>query len=145
VKATREAQPRVLVADDNDGVRNTTALILRAAGYHVDEAEDGEEALQRISAEGYDVAILDVRMPKRDGMWVVEHLDTHTAPKVLIDSAYDVGRTVRAHLGDRVFRYLRKPVPPAALLDAVRRAAAARRAQDGAAALASEGLFSDLV
>jgi two-component system, NtrC family, response regulator HydG len=119
-----EGPTAVLVADDNDGVRQTTALILRVAGYDVDEAGDGEEALRKIAANAYDVAILDVRMPKRDGIWVVEHLEATSAPKVVLDSAYDVGGADRARLGPRVFRYLRKPVPPAQLLEAVEAAAA---------------------
>ena len=140
MSGTRQAQTRVLVADDNDGVRQTTALILRSAGYQVDEAGDGEEALRMISGTAYDVAVLDVRMPKRDGMWVVEHLEVSTAPKVVVDSAYDVETAERERVGDRVFRYLRKPAPPDALLDAVRRAAAARRAQHGVVAIPAEGM-----
>lgn len=116
----------VLVADDNEGVRQTTAVILRAAGYVVDEAGDGEEALRKIAANAYDVAVLDVRMPKRDGIWVVEHLQACTAPEIVLDSAYDIDAAVRAQLGTRVFRYLRKPVPPSSLLDTVQAAVAGR-------------------
>ena len=128
MSALLEPRTAVLVADDNDGVRQTTALILRAAGYDVDEAGDGEEALRKIAANAYDVAVLDVRMPKRDGIWVVEHLEARTAPEVIVDSAYDVDASVRARLGSRVFRYLRKPVPPGSLLDTVGAAVVARRA-----------------
>lgn len=122
----------VLVADDNESVRQTTVLILRAAGYEVDEAGDGEEALRKIATKAYDVAVLDVRMPKRDGIWVVEHVEGRAAPKVVLDSAYDVEAAVRTRLGGRVFRYLRKPVPPAALLEAVGVAALAGRAERAA-------------
>jgi CheY-like chemotaxis protein len=128
MKPVPEAATAVLVADDNDGVRQTTAIILRAAGYDVDEAADGEEALRKIAASAYEVAVLDVRMPKRDGLWVVEHLVGRAAPKVIVDSAYDVEPAVRTRLGAGVFRYLRKPVPPAALLEAVRAAVTAGRA-----------------
>ena len=110
----------VLVADDNEGIRNTTAAILRDVGYTVTEAQDGEAALDALSQEPFDVALLDVRMPKLDGISVVTDLDPAPPPPVIVMvSAYDFGPDLRQHLGERVFKYLKKPVPPQELLEVV--------------------------
>jgi len=110
----------VLVADDNEGIRNTTAAILRDVGYTVTEAQDGEAALDALSQEDFDVALLDVRMPKLDGISVVQDLDPEPPPPAIVMvSAYDFGPDLRQHLGQRVFKYLKKPVPPKELIEVV--------------------------
>jgi CheY-like chemotaxis protein len=110
----------VLVADDNEGIRSTTAAILTAAGYTVTEAQDGEAALEELDQTAFDVALLDVRMPNLDGISVVTELDpAPPPPAVVMVSAYDFGTDLRQHLGQRVFKYLKKPVPPKALIETV--------------------------
>ena len=110
----------VLVADDNEGIRDTTAAILRAVGYTVTEAQDGEAALEELAQKPFDVVVLDVRMPKRDGTSVVETLRPEPPPPVIMMvSAYDFDLDLRQHLGQRVFKYLKKPVPPKELIETV--------------------------
>ena len=58
---------RVLVADDNADTRDALALILRAVGHEVVGAADGEEAVNLYRAAPFDVLVLDLLMPKRDG------------------------------------------------------------------------------
>jgi CheY-like chemotaxis protein len=114
----------VLVADDNDGIRDTTAAILRAVGYTVTEVQDGEAALEELAQKPFDVVVLDVRMPKRDGISVVETLSPEPPPPVIMmASAYDFDVDLRQQLGTRVFKYLKKPVPPKQLIEAVGEAA----------------------
>ena len=121
---TGDIKVLVLVADDNDGIRDTTAMILRSAGYDVLEASDGDAALEELSRNSFSVAVLDVRMPKRDGVAVVEGLDpAPPPPEIVMASAYDFDSELRARLGTKVFQYLRKPVPPRDLIEAVGRAA----------------------
>lgn len=113
----------VLVADDNEGIRNTTAAILRDVGCTVTEASDGAAALEALSNETFDVALLDVRMPKLDGISVVTDLSPEPPPPAIVMvSAYDFGPDLRQHLGKRVFKYLKKPVPPKELIDVVQTA-----------------------
>ncbi len=114
---------KVLVADDDEGVRSTACEILRGEGYDVSEAEDGQVALEILKDEGADVLVLDVRMPRRDGIAVLDALDD--PPVVVLVSAFSLDDDLRAHLGDKVFRYLRKPVAPQVLLDVVAQAAQA--------------------
>ena len=114
----------VLVADDNEGIRDTTAAILRAVGYTVTEAQDGEAALEELAQKPFDVVVLDVRMPRRDGISVVETLSPEPPPPVIMmASAYDFDVDLRRQLGTRVFKYLKKPVPPKQLIEAVGEAA----------------------
>ena len=114
----------VLVADDNEGIRDTTAAILRAVGYTVTEAQDGEVALEELAQKPFDVVVLDVRMPRRDGISVVETLSPEPPPPVIMmASAYDFDCDLREQLGARVFKYLKKPVPPKHLIEAVGEAA----------------------
>jgi CheY-like chemotaxis protein len=114
----------VLVADDNAGIRESVCEILRGAGYHVTEADDGDAALQRFGEHPAHVVVLDVRMPNRDGISVVESLVPEPPPPaILLVSAYELDSDARARLGTRVFRYLRKPVAPLDLLAAVSEAA----------------------
>jgi two-component system response regulator HydG len=58
----------VLVVDDQKNMRATTALLLRQAGHRVDEAEDGQAALEKLSRGSYDVVLTDLRMPNVDGL-----------------------------------------------------------------------------
>jgi len=119
----------VLVADDNEGLRATTSLILREAGYELVEAEDGDDALARLSTASFDVVLLDVRMPKADGTAVVENILPEPPPPVIvIVTAYDIESDVRAKLGNKVYRVLRKPVDPTQLIDVVGEAARLARA-----------------
>lgn len=114
----------MLVADDNDGVRETTVSILKAVGYDVTDAVDGQDAFEKLTAEDFDVAVIDVKMPKRDGFWVVENLaPTPPPPGFVMASAYNFDDEMRNRLGSKVLDYLRKPVPPRDLIEAVGRAA----------------------
>ena len=110
----------VLVADDNDGIRDTTAAILRSVGYTVTEAQDGEAALAELNQKPFDVCVLDVRMPKRDGISVVESIAPEPPPPIIVmASAYDFDSDLRRRLGTKVFKYLKKPVPPKVLIETV--------------------------
>lgn len=112
------------MADDNEGIRETTVSILRGAGYEVTEAVDGQDAMEKLAAGDFDVAVIDVKMPKRDGVWVVENVDPAPPPPgFVMASAYNFDDEMRSRLGSKVLDYLRKPVPPGDLIEAVRRAA----------------------
>lgn len=111
----------VLVADDDAAVRSTVSQILRREGYEVFEAEDGEVALEVLRVEHISVLVLDIRMPRRDGIGVLDALEA--PPKVLLVSAFSLDTDTRARLDAKVFRYLRKPVPPDRLVQAVAEAA----------------------
>lgn len=79
---------RVLVVDDEPSIRLLVARALEKRGFDVDSATDGVEALQKLSEGHYDLLVLDLMMPRLDGLGVIENLsDTGRAPKILIMTA----------------------------------------------------------
>ncbi len=122
---TRQASADVLVVDDDADVRWTAAEILRSAGFSVAEAEDGEIALDLLSSGTYRMILLDLRMPRRDGVSLIEELED--VPPVIVHSAYSVDVGDRERLGSSVVEYLHKPVSPQKLLRAVEAALGSAR------------------
>lgn len=108
----------VLVVDDELSVRTTEAEILRAAGYEVVEAADGTEALAMLEAHEVGAVVLDVRMPRCDGLTVVASLED--PPPIVMVSAHTLGDADVARVAGKVAAFLAKPVPPAKLVEQVR-------------------------
>lgn len=78
--------PRILIADDEAGIRLVLATHLRRRGWEVDEAVDGTAALDRLQHEEYDAVVLDHRMPGMTGIEVARV--TNCEPLTFIFSAY---------------------------------------------------------
>jgi len=114
----------VLVVDDDADVRWTVAEVLRSAGFTVAEAEDGDIALGLLSTQRYGMVLLDIRMPKRDGVSLIESAGGVTP--VVVHSAYSLDGAERERLGASVAGYLHKPVSPQKLLRAVEAVLGAR-------------------
>ncbi len=55
---------RILIVDDAEAVRESMSVVLKKAGYDVAEATDGEEALATLSVQSFDLAIVDIWMPR---------------------------------------------------------------------------------
>ena len=79
--------PRLLLVEDEDTVRETLALNLRAEGYHVDEAADGERGLELARAAQYDLLVLDVMLPKLDGLTVCRILRRESSVPIILLTA----------------------------------------------------------
>jgi DNA-binding response OmpR family regulator len=117
---------RVLVVDDEAGLRRALAANLRARGYEVDLAASGEEALA-LAARGHpDVVILDLGLPGIDGVEVVRGLRGWSGVPILILSARDGEPAKVAALDAGADDYVTKPFGMDELLARVR--AAVRRA-----------------
>jgi len=107
----------VLVVDDDEAVRRSVAEILRRSHHTVAEAGNGEEALACLERMRVAVLVLDIRMPRLDGLGLLRLLDR--PPPTIVVSAYDVDDEVRRALGAKVSAYLRKPFRPEQLVEAV--------------------------
>jgi two-component system copper resistance phosphate regulon response regulator CusR len=81
---------RVLVVDDSERVRKTLATGLKSRGMAVETAADGAEALRLLDGLRFDVAVLDLMMPRVDGMQVLQALrGRRVRPRILVLSARD--------------------------------------------------------
>lgn len=74
---------RILVVDDEQSIRTLMRLALERAGFEVTTAADGQEAITLLSRSDYDVVLLDVAMPRRDGLSVVDELQRNENMGVL--------------------------------------------------------------
>ena len=68
---------RVLVADDAEIVRDLMRRMIEKLGHVVDEAEDGQEAVEAIQSQRYDLLLLDLSMPRMSGIDVARWLNAH--------------------------------------------------------------------
>jgi DNA-binding NtrC family response regulator len=112
-----QSQIHILVVDDERNIRNNLSMVLEAAGYKVDVASNGDDAILRVKEGLYDIALVDVQMPKMNGLEVLRYF-RGLRPKmaVVILTAYGtVSRAVEAmKLG--AVDFLEKPFDPKNLL-----------------------------
>lgn len=71
---------KVLVIEDDQYIRELYIDILQDEGYDVDHAVDGEEGYTKMHAGGYDIVLLDIMLPKMDGIKILEKLKNETPP-----------------------------------------------------------------
>jgi len=118
-RMTAEQQKRVLVVDDDAGIRKLLCTVLSGRGLSVDEADDGQAALDLIETRQYAVVVLDLIMPVIDGFAVLEKLATVTPrPVVLVISGADRG-VVEQLDPAAVHGIVRKPFDPEELANVV--------------------------
>lgn len=65
---------RILVVDDSATIRQSVRMVLEGAGYRVEAANDGEDALKCLASGVYDLMITDIHMPKLDGLELTERV-----------------------------------------------------------------------
>jgi CheY-like chemotaxis protein len=113
-------RPTVLVVDDEAGMRDTMVAILEHHGYRVWSAPDGETAFSAVQEKDFDVLVMDIRMPGRDGVSVLEELGT--PPRVILMTAYASEDRLRAAADANVFAVLSKPFDMGRMLSLVAQA-----------------------
>jgi two-component system phosphate regulon response regulator PhoB/two-component system alkaline phosphatase synthesis response regulator PhoP len=117
------AEPTILVADDDDDVRDLVAVKLNAAGYHAITADNGSSALTIVQRDQPDMVILDVAMPGLDGLSVCYELHSSaTTAQIPVLMLSGRSRQVDIDLGLTVGAddYLIKPFSPSELIRRVR-------------------------
>lgn len=86
-----DSTDRVLVADDDQSIRQLLGTIIKRERLEVDLAADGAEAIEHLKKGEYSVILLDLMMPRVDGFGVIEYLRTHPGthkPVVIVITAY---------------------------------------------------------
>jgi DNA-binding NtrC family response regulator len=121
--------PRILVVDDEEGIRLGLQEILRREGFVVHTAGDGQEALERL-AEPVDVVLADLRMPRLDGLALLRALKSREPnPQVIMMSGFASIESAVEATKEGAFDYLPKPIKPDTLLPLIRRALEEQRAR----------------
>jgi len=87
-----EQQLRFLVVDDNEDIRDVFCRLIERAGHHASTAGDGHEAVETLQGEGFDVMLLDLTMPRMNGVdvvrWLREYPDVAPAMRIVVISAW---------------------------------------------------------
>ncbi len=126
----------ILIADDEDRIRQLVRLYLTKEGFTVDEAEDGQSALEQLAETPYDLVILDLMLPEVDGWTICQEIRKRGTTPVIMLSArneeYD--RILGFQLG--ADDYVGKPFSPRELVFRVK--SLLRRAQPAQRAPVSE-------
>jgi two-component system response regulator RegX3 len=111
---------RILVVDDEPAIVDAVTYALRASGFDVDTFGDGESALEAARTDGYDVLVLDVRLPGLSGIEICRRLRSESDVPILILTAMDaeVDRVLGLEAG--ADDYVTKPFSVAELVSRVR-------------------------
>mgnify|MGYP006286575723 CR=1 FL=1 len=102
---------RVLVVDDNREFCSNVTDILELRGYEVTSAHDGQEGVEAVKGNGFDVVLLDVKMPVMNGLETyrrIKEIEPHTP--VIMMSAFAVEDLIRDALREGAYGYLKKPI-----------------------------------
>jgi CheY-like chemotaxis protein/nitrogen-specific signal transduction histidine kinase len=110
---------RILVAEDNEINRKVVLRMLAGFGYQADVAQNGEQVIDLISQRSYDLVLMDVQMPKVDGIeatkFIVENIPAARRPRVVAMSANVMREEVDAALAAGADHYIAKPFAPSEL------------------------------
>ena len=102
---------KILVVDDEEIIRDSLTFILRKEGYEVDEAKNGQEAFEKVSATSYDVVITDIEMPEMRGTELLAKIAARSPQTfVIIITAYGSIETAIDALRKGAYDYILKPI-----------------------------------
>ncbi len=115
----------ILIVDDAASIRQALSFVLSNNGYHVTEASDGDEALEKCISKRFDLIISDVNMPNMDGLTFAERLKNYkeyfinsTTPVIMLttESSEELREEGR---NAGVKGWMVKPFPPEKLLETI--------------------------
>ena len=105
------SQAQILVADDERAITEGLSAILSDEGYDVEVASDGEQALKKIDGGQYGVVLADLKMPRLDGLKLLERLQTMPdAPECIIITGQGTVDTAVAAMREGAYDYIEKPL-----------------------------------
>ncbi len=114
--------PKILAADDEEDIRTFTNRTLTHEGHIVTLAEDGEQAIELMNEYEYDLVILDIMMPNKNGLEVVQHMKQterlQNVPIFLFSASGPINN-LTVEVKEMVEDYLRKPFRKTAFLQIV--------------------------
>ena len=124
-------KPKVLVIDDDADLVSSVSMVLEGAGWQVRSAENGASGIEKAREEPPDLVILDVLMPRQDGLTTYEQLRGEPAlgqvPIIVLTSVAErlgigfSGQDFKTYYGHGPEAFLEKPFEPKTLLETVNR------------------------
>jgi DNA-binding response OmpR family regulator len=118
---------RILLVDDEASIRLTLGALLQRTGYEVTSADGGEQAMQLLERQSFDLLLTDLKMPGIDGMQVVAAArERQPDVAVIVLTGHGSVETAVEGLHQKVFDYLLKTTPPDQVIDRVKAGLAAR-------------------
>jgi two-component system, chemotaxis family, chemotaxis protein CheY len=110
---------RILIVDDSPTIRKLIGYVLRKKDYLTEEAEDGMDAMEKLSASEIDLVIVDLNMPNMDGISFVKNLRSSyynlDLPVIMLTTTND-GDLKKEAYGAGVNLFLNKPIQPDVLI-----------------------------
>jgi DNA-binding response OmpR family regulator len=125
---------RILTVEDDERIRTAVKLALEDEGWNVDEADTGEDALERFNRQPSDVVLIDIMLPDIDGFEVCRAIRRTSDVPIIMVTARDDTHDVVAGLEAGADDYLTKPFAPKELSARIRAMLRRVRAMDPAAA-----------
>ena len=114
---------KILIIDDEKSIRSTLKEILEYEKYEVDEAVDGQDGIDKISKKKYDIALCDIKMPKLDGIEVLEKVqEIDTEVQFIMISAHGSIETAVDAVKKGAYDFIQKPPDLNRLLITIRNA-----------------------
>ena len=111
---------RILIADDEEGIRESLRLIL-GDDYDLDFATDGQQTLAKLTQDRFDLALLDIKMPKLDGLEVMKRLkQQRVCVPILMLTAYQSVELAKEAIKLGALDYLPKPFERDQILETIR-------------------------
>jgi two-component system, OmpR family, response regulator len=116
----------ILVVDDDQTTRQVLRKVLSSAGFSASVAKDGVEALKALNRRHFDLLLLDVWMPRMNGLELLAKLrPAKGRPRVVVMTSDEAPETLLKAVREQAFKYVHKPVESLALLQTVRESLAA--------------------
>jgi len=119
-KAAVAPAKRVLIVDDEPLIRELLRVPLSNAGYEVEQAGDGVEGLESLKAKSFDLVLLDIWMPRMNGIEMLAGLHSlPSPPRVIVMTADHTPDTLLNAIREEAYHYIGKPFSPSALVELV--------------------------
>ncbi len=122
-KKSGNGRLKVLIVDDEKYIRDLLADLVRTYAHESDTAEDGEEALKKLSNQRFDVLVTDIKMPRMDGFTLLKNTkQIHPDTAVVVMTGYFQDYSVREALSLGAEEYISKPFQSEEIMMVIKRA-----------------------
>ena len=113
-------QPRILIAEDEEVLRSLLCMYFRRENYLIEETDNGDDTLKKALSSDYDLIILDVLMPGKDGISVLQELRAVKDTPVFILSVKGGGQEEKEAIQIGANDYILKPFSPGTFVNKVK-------------------------